>query len=103
LTAGKALKKLQTSVLKNDIYVGEQQIVDGKDTQTGFTNNDLQGGKQRLKDQWSLFPSFKEKDYTLYLLIDDFKNFSNSIYVIDFSLIICYLQKFYICNKPDKI
>lgn len=65
MTPSKALKTLQTTVLKNDIYVGDQQIVDGKDTQMGFTNDDLQGVKQYLKDQWSFFPSFKEKDYTL--------------------------------------
>jgi hypothetical protein len=65
MTASKALKKLQTTVLKNDIYVGDEPIIDGKDTQMGFTNDDLQGVKQLLKDQWSFFPSFNEKDYTL--------------------------------------
>ncbi len=65
MTASKALKELQTTVLKNDIYVGDEPIIDGKDTQMGFTNDDLQGVKQLLKDQWSFFPSFKEKDYTL--------------------------------------
>ena len=65
MTADQALKKLQTSVLTNEIYIGEQQIVDGKDTKMGFTTDDLPGVKQRLKDQWSFFPSFKEKDYTL--------------------------------------
>ncbi|MEH7252429.1 L,D-transpeptidase family protein [Neobacillus niacini] len=65
MTANQAFEKLQASVLTNEIYVGEQQIVDGKDTQMEFTNDDLQGVKQRLKDQWSFFPSFKENDYTL--------------------------------------
>ena len=65
MTADQALKKLQTSVLTNEIYIGEQQIVDGKDTKMGFTTDDLPGVKQQLKDQWSFFPSFKEKDYTL--------------------------------------
>ncbi|MEH7275194.1 L,D-transpeptidase family protein [Neobacillus vireti] len=65
MSAGKALKKLQTSLLKNDIYLGEKLIVDGKDTKMGFTNDDLPGIKQHLKDQWSFFPTFKEKEYTL--------------------------------------
>ncbi|MEH7179117.1 L,D-transpeptidase family protein [Neobacillus vireti] len=65
MSAGKALKKLQASLLKNDIYLGEQLIVDGKDTEMGFTNDDLPGIKQHLKDQWSFFPTFKEKEYTL--------------------------------------
>src|SRR4051794_39288712 len=65
MTADQALKKLQTSVLKNEIYIGEQQIVDGKDTKMGFTTDDLPGVKQHLKEQWSFFPSFKQKDYTL--------------------------------------
>ena len=65
MSAGKALKSLQSSRLTNEIYVGEQQIVDGKDTKMEFTNDDLPEMKQHLKDQWSFFPSFKENDYTL--------------------------------------
>ncbi|WP_396954247.1 L,D-transpeptidase family protein [Neobacillus niacini] len=65
MTADQALKKLQTSVLTNEIYIGEQQIVDGKDTKMGFTTDDLSRVKKLLRDQWSFFPSFKEKDYTL--------------------------------------
>ncbi|SDM87130.1 L,D-transpeptidase family protein [Bacillus sp. OK048] len=65
MTADQALKRLQTSVLTNEIHIGEQQIVDGKDTKMGFTTDDLPRVKQHLKNQWSFFPSFKEKDYTL--------------------------------------
>jgi hypothetical protein len=65
LTANKALKLLQTSELKNNVYIGEQQIVDGKDTQTKFTDKDLQEVEELLKSQWTFFPSFKTKEYSL--------------------------------------
>ncbi|MEH7247435.1 L,D-transpeptidase family protein [Neobacillus niacini] len=65
MTADQAFEKLQTSVLSNEIYVGDQQIVDGKDTKMEFANDDLQEVKRHLKDQWSFLPSFKEKEYTL--------------------------------------
>lgn len=65
LTADKALEKLQTSVLKNEVYIGEQKVLDGKDTEMGLTKDDLPEIKQLLKEQWSFFPSFKEKSYNL--------------------------------------
>lgn len=65
LTADQALKKLKTSVLKNEVYVGQQQILDGKDIQMGFTEQDLQGVKKLLKSQWTFFPSSKTKNYSL--------------------------------------
>nr|WP_263324026.1 L,D-transpeptidase family protein [Neobacillus sp. Marseille-Q6967] len=65
LTADQALKKLQTFVLKNEVYIGKQRILDGKDTQMGFTKDDLPGVKKLLKSQRSFFPSFKEKNFTL--------------------------------------
>jgi lipoprotein-anchoring transpeptidase ErfK/SrfK len=65
LTADQAIKKLQTSVLKNEVYVGQQQILDAKDTQIGFTDEDLPKVKKLLKSQWTFFPSSKEKNYWL--------------------------------------
>ncbi|WHY86287.1 L,D-transpeptidase family protein [Neobacillus novalis] len=65
LTADQAIKKLKTSVLKNRVFVGEQQIFDGKDTQMGFTEEDLPEVKKLLKSQWTFFPSSKEKTYSL--------------------------------------
>jgi hypothetical protein len=65
LTADQALKKLQTSVLKNEIYIGEQLILEGKETQMGFTENDLSEIKHFLKSQWTLFPSSEAKTYYL--------------------------------------
>ena len=65
LTADQALEKLKTSVLKNVVYVGEQQILDGKDTKMGFTDKELPGVKKILKSQRTFFPSFKEKNYSL--------------------------------------
>ncbi|MGF9964645.1 L,D-transpeptidase family protein [Bacillus rhizoplanae] len=65
LTADQAIKKLKTSVLKNKVYVGQQQILDEKDTQIGFTDEDLPKVKKLLKSQWTFFPSSKEKNYWL--------------------------------------
>ncbi|CAG9612257.1 hypothetical protein BACCIP111899_01430 [Bacillus rhizoplanae] len=65
LTADQAIKKLKTSVLKNKVYVGQQQILDEKDTQTGFTDEDLPKVKKLLKSQWTFFPSSKAKNYWL--------------------------------------
>lgn len=65
MTADQALKELKTSVLKNEVYVGDQQIVDGKDTKFGFTETDLPEVKKLLKKQWTLFPTFIAKDYSL--------------------------------------
>ncbi|MEH7308740.1 L,D-transpeptidase family protein [Neobacillus drentensis] len=65
LTAEQALKALKTSVLKNEVYVGEQQIIDGKDTTMGFTEQDLSGVKKLLKNQHTFFPSSKAKNYSL--------------------------------------
>ena len=62
LTADQALKKLKTSVLKNEVYVGEQQIIDGKDTKMGFTDKDLPDVKKLLKSQRTFFPSSKAKE-----------------------------------------
>lgn len=71
MTADQALKRLKTSVLKNVVYVGKQQILDGKDTQLRFSEKDLPEVKSLLKGQWTLFPSFKAKDYSLMPSIQD--------------------------------
>lgn len=65
LTAAEALKKLKTSVLKNAVYVGEQQILDETDTKMGFTDKDLSSVEKLLKSQRTLFPSSKAKNYSL--------------------------------------
>ncbi|MGG2067320.1 L,D-transpeptidase family protein [Bacillus sp. S14(2024)] len=65
LNADQAIKKLKTSVLENKVYVGQQQILDEKDTQIGFTDEDLPKVKKLLKSQWTFFPSSKEKNYWL--------------------------------------
>ncbi|MED4651657.1 hypothetical protein COM13_20890 [Bacillus pseudomycoides] len=65
LTADQALKKLKTSGLENKVYVGQQQILDEKDTQTELTEEDLPKVKKLLKGQWTFFPSSKEKNYSL--------------------------------------
>ncbi|PFO09724.1 hypothetical protein COJ85_00940 [Bacillus sp. AFS076308] len=65
MTADQALNKLKTTVFKNEVYVGDQQILDGNDTKMGFTDKDLPDIKKLLKSQWTFFPSSKAKDYSL--------------------------------------
>jgi hypothetical protein len=65
LTADQAINKLKSTVSKNVVYVGQKQIFDGNDTKMGFTNQDLSGVKKLLRTQWTLFPSSKDKNYTL--------------------------------------
>lgn len=65
MTADQALKKLKSTVLKNVVYVGDQQILDGEDTNMGFTAKDLPDVKKLLKSQRTFFPSSKAKDYSL--------------------------------------
>lgn len=65
-TAKGALLKLQSSVLTNEVYVGEKLIIDGLDTQMAFTENDLPEIKNLLKSQWTFFPSFEAKNFSLF-------------------------------------
>ncbi|VEF46097.1 Uncharacterized vancomycin resistance protein [Bacillus freudenreichii] len=65
LTTDQVIDKLKTSILKNRVYIGKQQILNEKDTQMVFTDQDLPKVKKLLKKQWTFFPSFQEKDYTL--------------------------------------
>lgn len=61
LTADQAMQKLKASGLENKVYVGQQQILDEKDTQTELTEEDLPKVKKLLKSQWTFSPSSKEK------------------------------------------
>jgi lipoprotein-anchoring transpeptidase ErfK/SrfK len=65
LSANGALQKLQTAVLKNEVFIGNEVIVDGKDTKMKFTEKDLPEIKKLLKNQWTFFPSFKTISYSL--------------------------------------
>ena len=65
LTADQVINKLKTSELKNRVYVGNQLILDEKDTQMVFTDKDLPEVKKLLKSQWTFFPSSKEKIFSL--------------------------------------
>jgi len=71
LTADEALQTLKTSSLKNEVYIGKQQILDGKDTKMGFTIEDLSNVEKLLKKQQTIFPSFKEQQYSLIPLNPD--------------------------------
>lgn len=65
LTAEDALEELKNYLLKNEVYIGDQLIIDGEDTKMGFTNKDLPEVQKLLKTQWTFFPSFKTEDYDL--------------------------------------
>ncbi|WP_423801237.1 L,D-transpeptidase family protein [Neobacillus sp. SAB-20_R2A] len=65
MTADQALKKLQTTVLQNRVFVGQQQILDENDTKMGFAEQDLPEVKKILKSQWTFFPSTKVKSFHL--------------------------------------
>lgn len=65
LTADQAISQLKSTVSKNVVYVGQQQIYDGKDAKMRFTKQDLPGVKKILKQQRTLFPSTHQKDYML--------------------------------------
>jgi L,D-transpeptidase catalytic domain/Putative peptidoglycan binding domain len=65
LNADQALKKLTTTELKNAVFVGQQELLNEKDTVMGFTGKDLPRVKEILKKQWTFFPTSKEKKYSL--------------------------------------
>ena len=65
MTADQSLKKLKTTTLKNAVYVGDQQVFDGKDTKMGFMKKDLPQIKKILKSQYTFFPSSKANNYSL--------------------------------------
>ncbi len=75
LSAEQALKKLKASQLKNSVFVGEQQLLDEKDSRMGFTDKDLPRVKKLLKSQWTFFPSSKEKKYSL--IAEDMDQYRN--------------------------
>jgi hypothetical protein len=65
LTTEQALKKLKDQTLKNDVYIGKEQIFDGKNTKAKFSKQDLPEVNQLFKKQWTWFPSFQSKNYAL--------------------------------------
>lgn len=65
MSADHALGKLKASQLKNVVYIGDQQIIDGEDTKMAFTDKDLADVEKLLRSQWTFFPSSKTKDYSL--------------------------------------
>ncbi|MFS0645877.1 L,D-transpeptidase family protein [Siminovitchia sp. 179-K 8D1 HS] len=65
LTADQVIHKLKSFKLKNRVYIGKELILDEKDTQTAFTDQDMPEVKKLLKSQWTFFPSTKEKNYSL--------------------------------------
>jgi hypothetical protein len=65
LTADQALKRLESAVLKNKVYVGQDLIFDGKDTKMGITNQDLPSVQKLLRSQRTFLLSSKAYDFTL--------------------------------------
>jgi hypothetical protein len=65
LTADQALQKLESSMSKNEVYLGQEKIFDGKDTKIGFTKQDLSGVQKLFTSQRTFFPSLKAENYLL--------------------------------------
>jgi len=71
LTADRALEKLQASVLINNVYVGDELVTEGKETQMTFSDSDLSEIKKLLQSQWTFFPSPIAKTYLITPVIED--------------------------------
>lgn len=65
LTPDRAITKLQSSVLKNEVYVGQNLIFNGNDMKMAFTNQDLPNVQKLLNNQRTFLPSKKTKNYPL--------------------------------------
>lgn len=65
LTADEAIKRLKTAALKNEVYIGKEQILNEEDTKMGFTDEDLPKVREFLKSQQTVLPSSKAINYTL--------------------------------------
>lgn len=57
LTAEQALSKLQATVLTNEIYIGDQLVLAGEETNMAYTEADLPEIKSLLESQYTFFPS----------------------------------------------
>lgn len=64
LTADQALKKLKTMDLKNQVYVGQTLIFNGKSTKSEFSNQDLSKIKSLLGKQRTWWPSSQTENYS---------------------------------------
>lgn len=71
LTADKTLEKLKSTVLKNEVYIGKDLIIDEKDTKAGFSEKDLPNVKKLLDKQRTFFPSSKAVHFSLVPTQDD--------------------------------
>ncbi|WP_338471174.1 L,D-transpeptidase family protein [Niallia sp. XMNu-256] len=65
LTAEDALQQLKATVLKNEVYIGDQLIYNGKDTNSGFSGKDLASIENILNKQQTFLPSSKKQDFAL--------------------------------------
>lgn len=65
MTPDQAVKKLSKETLKNELYIGNKRILNGKDTKTGFAAGDLGHFQKLLKQQWTWWPSGAERHFTL--------------------------------------
>ncbi|SFG11531.1 Putative peptidoglycan binding domain-containing protein [Sporolactobacillus nakayamae] len=60
-----ALKKLTAQILKNDVFIGNEQIINGKNTMAKFSQRDLKSINQVFNKQRTWWPSFKTRNYAL--------------------------------------
>lgn len=65
LTVEQALQKLETTVSKNQIYIGKTLVVDEGQTKAGFAEQDLSNVQKVLSTQRTFLPTSKAQNYTL--------------------------------------
>lgn len=65
LTSDQALDKLKQSKIKNQVYIGNELVLDEGDSKMGISEHYRSEVEKYFKKQYAFFPSFKEKNYTL--------------------------------------
>ncbi|WP_010632174.1 L,D-transpeptidase family protein [Sporolactobacillus vineae] len=65
MTPDQAVKKLSSETLRNELYIGNKLILNGKDTKTGFNAGDLAHFQKLLKQQWTWWPSGAKRHFSL--------------------------------------
>jgi len=59
------VSKLASQTLKNDVFIGDEKIINGKNTVAKFTKQDLSAVNRVFKKQQTWVPSFKTNNYAL--------------------------------------
>lgn len=65
LTAEQAAKKLQQAKFTNNVYLDGKLFVQGKASSSNYNKSDNEKIKQALKDQFTVFPMHKDKNFSI--------------------------------------